>query len=375
MKKHEYLRNTLELALGLKRPHAGKSVKILTDYLLKTLPRSYMDQFGNVHCVVGEGSRTLFSSHTDTVHREDGVNSYIKSIETPIGPKHSNAPTERYRALGAVLGADCGAGVAIMTHMIMNKLPGHYVFHHAEEVGGIGSSALAETNVFKDKFDRAVAFDRKATYSIITHQSSGQCCTNLFAEALADQLNQADNDFMYYSDDTGVYTDTAEYVDLIPECTNLSVGYYNEHTQNESLDFTFLVRLSKAVLKVKWEELPIGVKDPIVPRVVSGSGLWPHQQWGSPATEAFTAEEELDEMLSAYQGDDYDFTEDYASEFVKKFGNTVTWGLLDAAYEGLIDSEKHFVNIVIGHSPVPEFILKDALAKLKEAREEEELPL
>jgi len=33
-----------------------------------------------------------------------------------------------------------------------------------------------------------------------------------------------------------VYTDTAEFTDIIPECTNRSVGYAREHTQEESLD-------------------------------------------------------------------------------------------------------------------------------------------
>jgi hypothetical protein len=143
--------------------------------------------------------------------------------------------------------------------MIMNNLPGHYVFHAAEEVGGVGSSKLADSGVLKGHFDRAIAFDRKATHSVITHQACGQCCSDEFADALCDQLNIADSTFIFAPDDTGVYTDTAEYIDQIPECTNVSVGYYSEHTPNESLDYTFLEQLAAAVLLVKWEELPVGV--------------------------------------------------------------------------------------------------------------------
>jgi hypothetical protein len=53
-----------------------------------------------------------------------------------------------------------------------------------------------------------------------------------------------------------VYTDTAEFVTVIPECTNISVGYDREHSDKESLDILHFYALSKAVLKVKWDQLP-----------------------------------------------------------------------------------------------------------------------
>jgi hypothetical protein len=57
-------------------------------------------------------------------------------------------------------------------------------------------------------------------------------------------------------DDTGVYTDSAEFVHVIPECTNISVGYYKEHTHFEHQDIDHLVRLCIAVCKIDWEILP-----------------------------------------------------------------------------------------------------------------------
>lgn len=260
-----HLKNTLEFALSLKRPHKGKSVQKLITYLIDLLPAAYVDLYGNVHCTVGN-TRTLFSSHTDTVHKDDGINTYIMANEEIR--RTGSAPQRRamYRASGAPLGADCGAGVAIMVHMVMNAIPGHYVFHAAEEVGGIGSTALAKSGVFIGMFDRAIAFDRKATHSIITFQSGGQCCSEEFANALAGQLNDANDSFMFAPDDTGVYTDTAEYTEQIRECTNVSVGYYNEHSASECLDYTFFSQLANAVLLVRWEELPIGVIPPPPPK-------------------------------------------------------------------------------------------------------------
>jgi hypothetical protein len=60
----------------------------------------------------------------------------------------------------------------------------------------------------------------------------------------------------YKKDDGGVYTDSAEFVDLISECTNISVGYYKEHSTNEHQDIKHLIKLADACLKVDWESLP-----------------------------------------------------------------------------------------------------------------------
>jgi hypothetical protein len=45
---------------------------------------------------------------------------------------------------------------------------------------------------------------------------------------------------------------------IIPEVTNLSSGYYNEHTSNEKINANWLIKeFIPALLKVKWEELPV----------------------------------------------------------------------------------------------------------------------
>jgi hypothetical protein len=68
---------------------------------------------------------------------------------------------------------------------------------------------------------------------------------------------------MYLGDDTGVYTDTAEFVDIIPECTNISVGYDNEHSDRETLDIFHFTSLAAAAVKIKWDALPVA-RDPTV---------------------------------------------------------------------------------------------------------------
>ena len=137
-----------------------------------------------------------------------------------------------------------------------NKIPGLYYFFIGEEVGCIGSGLAAKSGDFNGKYDRIISFDRKDVGSVITYQSSSRCCSDTFADALALQLNKSGYGLSYKKDDGGVYTDSAEFVDIIPECTNLSVGYYKEHTVNESQNIKHLEKLAEACLKVDWENLP-----------------------------------------------------------------------------------------------------------------------
>jgi hypothetical protein len=58
-------------------------------------------------------------------------------------------------------------------------------------------------------------------------------------------------------DPTGILTDSACFMDDMPEITNVSVGYFNEHTTREIQNITFLEKLGKAVLNVNWEGLPV----------------------------------------------------------------------------------------------------------------------
>jgi len=114
-----------------------------------------------------------------------------------------------------------------------------------EEVGGIGSSYIAKhTPQLLQGITHAIAFDRKSTGSVITHMGfGGRCCSNEFANDFANKLNIG-----LFPDSTGVYTDTAEYTALIPECTNISAGYYSEHMFSEYTDYTYAQRLLVALL-------------------------------------------------------------------------------------------------------------------------------
>lgn len=208
---------------------------------IDVLPGIQQDGFGNRYLRLGQ-STTLFSCHLDTVHRDGGVQDILYDAELQIVYKDDGAP----------LGADDGAGIWLLLQMIKEGIPGLYVFHRAEEVGGQGSSYIAaKTPDLLKGIQRAIAFDRRGTSDIITHQAGERCCSDNFAKALANEL------FMKHKPcPHGIFTDTANYIELIPECTNISIGYDREHSSHEALDVDYLLELAEAVMEVNWEKLP-----------------------------------------------------------------------------------------------------------------------
>lgn len=236
--------------LSYKRPHASTTeAEWIDEFIEPYKPTVFGPKSTPMAYVITVGvSTTLFSAHTDTVHRTEGDQTIYYNEETQCLYKEDDEP----------LGADDGAGVWLLLGMIDAKVPGTYVFHRGEERGGIGSKWMSDhQSEWLTQFERAIAFDRKATHSVITHQGYGMCCSDDFAQTLSDAFNALDDNFMYAPDDSGVYTDTAEYVDLIAECTNVSCGYYDEHTSKERLFVPHLMALRDACIKLDWSALPV----------------------------------------------------------------------------------------------------------------------
>lgn len=270
----------LNKLLSTKRPHGSETNKRITEWLRSQLPfdlqmTAFYDGAGNLHVdnrSVAQ-NRTLFVAHVDTVHRSEGKNK-IRKTKT------------EWHAKGDVLGADDGAGVALLFHMLYNNIPAYYIFTQGEERGGIGARYLAEKyESLLAQFDRAIAFDRRGIDSVITHQGWGRCCSDEFGTALADALMDKCDQLMMLNDDTGVYTDTAEFVDVIPECTNISVGYAREHTQSESLNMVYYQHLCSAVVQIDWDSLPVS-RDPSVNENKYDVGNWWQEYKTSSGTSA-----------------------------------------------------------------------------------------
>lgn len=205
------------------------------------------DRYGNVWVTVldnGNPPVTMFSSHTDTVHHDSG----------PQKLTYDNVKFHLFVAdtkKSSCLGADDGTGIWLMLHMLENNVPGIYAFHREEECGGGGSNfGAANRKTELAHVKHCVAFDRKGYSDIITHQGGTQTCSNAFADALAKHLPG------FAACDGGSFTDSKNYRGIIPECTNLSVGYFAQHTSAEHQDVKFAVRLANLLCKVPWATLP-----------------------------------------------------------------------------------------------------------------------
>lgn len=208
------------------------------------------DTYGNYYSIIGDNPTIMWSSHTDTVHNWHTSNRAPKQ-----SVYYDTINGDIYGGGGDCLGADCGAGVALMLQMIDKQVPGLYVFHREEEWGGGGSSWIVKENPDLVKGIKAcIAFDRYGTDEVITYQQ-GRCCSDKFAQSLAQLLNDENSGFNYYPSEWGVFTDSANYVELIGECTNISVGYYDHHTVKERQDLLHLDKLCTAMVNIDWSKL------------------------------------------------------------------------------------------------------------------------
>lgn len=237
-----------------KRPYDSAGERAFLGKFIAGIPGIKFDTELNFWVRIGE-TKTAFSCHTDTVHSKDGTQVYYQFEDMGMVAKATESSDESYD--GDCLGADDGVGIWIMLQMIEAKVPGLYLFHRGEELGGIGSSYIAEHNPgLLQGIQRVIAFDRRGDSDIITHQAGGRCCSDEFAWELSSMLRDVDTELDLVPSNRGMFTDTANYTELVPECTNISVGYEMEHSVYETLDIAYAERLLSACVAIDWESLP-----------------------------------------------------------------------------------------------------------------------
>lgn len=220
--------------------------------LLPLLPKGgELDQWGNYYITIGEAPTTLFTTHLDTFSDKYEKVKHVFKGET-ISTDGST-----------ILGGDNKLGTTILCYLISKNVPGIYVFFRGEEPvisGGLwGSRKAAQTEMARFiNIKRAVAFDRRETGSIITRQAGRPCCSNEFVTELSLEFKKQNMNFD--NDPTGYYTDTASFMSLIPECTNISAGGWGEHTTKEYVKLDYTYKVAQAASRINWESLPTARK-------------------------------------------------------------------------------------------------------------------
>lgn len=263
------MNDTLGLALAHKRPTGSNAIARLGRHVLGLAPdwaRKSIDKYGNVWVDMRRGRHdsVAFMSHLDTVECDTGPTG---AGMTSAGIIHTGGK--------CVLGADDGAGVALMAGMIASGHPALYLFTQDEESGGHGMKYILRSRKLKSRIkgsiDVIVSLDRKGTKDIVGNQFVGDCASREFVESLAAQLG------MGHKWAHGSYTDGCEWIGIVPEIVNVSVGYEKAHGPNETLDHGYLAALLPALLKVDWASLPI-----LGPAVAPMDQAW-FEAWDGPA--------------------------------------------------------------------------------------------
>lgn len=228
------------------RPEGSSTQRDFCKTFIEPVFGEPVDAFGNyVHRVMNEDGSTpkiAFTAHHDTVHRFEG-RQYVVVSEGVVTAPQSDC-----------LGADCTTGVWLILQMIACNIPGVYIIHGGEESGCIGSSHFVQENEeFVKTLEAVISFDRRGVKDIITHQMGVRTASDEFAESLALALG---NDLLK-PNSGGAYTDSNEYAHLVPECTNLSVGYYDQHTKKECQDLYYAYQLLQQLVTADWSKLVI----------------------------------------------------------------------------------------------------------------------
>ena len=311
--------------IALLSMHRGETdIDLMTPWFNKwTTLSPRPDISGNFHLEIpradGTPSSTLWVAHTDTVDKKTSIEPKSLYTDQHIVWVNPELCTEA----GVVLGADDGAGVEILCRLAESGIPGYYLWSADEESGCIGTQGFlnAAGEQFFGRFQRCICFDRKGTDEIITEQMGSPCCSDTFGRLVAEGLAMG-----HKLSPHGVFTDSAEYTHLIPECTNISCGYQGAHSKQETLDMDYLSLLTERVLTLDWEHLPSYRKPE--PRFSYDSSYW---KYDLPAGSGESADTK--QILTVLRNHPK-----IVAQVIEDYG--MTGELLDAVYEAILREDR-----------------------------------
>jgi len=286
--KSKYSIIDLSRMLTYPRPAGSKMEEKYIHKFIDTVPGMKKDKFGNRFLTIGKKPTTVFASHTDTVHRDPKYltkNDYEWVLDKKTGifklekTKRNKEKKEHRKVIMQgkwvkstgkdILGADDTTGNWLMLNLIEEKKPGRYIFHREEEIGRKGSEWIAENKPEMLKgIKRVISFDRKGYKDIITHQMGDRTASDEFAKELARKIGGG-----YRPDPSGSFTDSASYSHLVPECTNVSIGYRGAHSRAEKQNLRFARHLYTKLREIDFEKLP-AVRKPEAKKVNTGWTSW-----------------------------------------------------------------------------------------------------
>ncbi len=215
---------------------------------LQTLLVEFLNDFGYEPKFINNGSESyiyalgkqpfLMVAHTDTVLDTPKQLLVKTNIEQLFETWH---PAETVILSGDTsLGADDRAGIAALLIYLAFGLRPSIFLPSGEEKGGLGTKAFIKNdmNVFVDKINFMIQFDRQSTHDCVQYTDTNQSLMNIFTQK-------------YFKPAIGSYTDIS---DLMPAYgisgLNLSIGYDKQHTIDETLDVQAFLSSIKSAYQV-----------------------------------------------------------------------------------------------------------------------------
>jgi tripeptide aminopeptidase len=194
--------------------HEEKVIDFISDYLKKINVGYKMDEVGNIYGF-NYKNKPMVSAHTDTVQNVvDGE--LLKFI------KIRNDILSGY----GVIGGDDKCGIYAILKLLKEGEKVNFLFSVSEETGGSGSQYFIQENAsLISSVPYCIVLDRKGNSDIIGLR-------NFYCEEdLSEVVRNIGNTFGY-DNGIGTFSDANNISEYTP-CVNLSVGYYNPHSNYE----------------------------------------------------------------------------------------------------------------------------------------------
>lgn len=168
--------------------------------------------------------KPMLCIHLDTINTHRGVDKPLITAYFDYNPSQKVYSVNPQSNLSC-LGGDDRAGLWILLRLLTEKdLRNKYCYgvFFDEEVGGKGSSAyVRDYKDYEDGVSCFIGLDRRGVDEVALYGNDNDELTNVFTK-------------LGYNEAMGTFTDASN-LSNIKACCNLSVGYYNEHTPNETL--------------------------------------------------------------------------------------------------------------------------------------------
>ena len=188
----------------------------------------YEDEYGNLFYIDNKGV-PLLSAHMDTVAKEK--DKYLG--KTLIIDENNNISS------GGIIGGDDKCGVYIILKILQLGYKVNFILSKDEETGCVGINTLntenpEEMKKISENCLFCLVLDRKGDRDII-------CENNCYGtKEFEDKLFEISNQFNAgYKPATGLFSDADTICDYI-STANLSVGYYNPHSEKEYVNIDCL---------------------------------------------------------------------------------------------------------------------------------------